>query len=403
MDNNGTTKRCAPAIKALIKWSKDPINPSTNSVYGKSATKMINDGINYIKTHCGAKKYTVIFTSGASESNCMIIRSTVESYIKNKKKKPHIITSLTEHKSVLECCKSLNDMNLADITYVAPSITGCINPDFIKKSIRPNTALITIMAANNELGCINNFKAIGEISHAYKIPFHSDFVQIFGKMRINLPKNNVDAISVSFHKLYGPTGCGLLIINNDFINGYDLGPQIYGTQQGGLRGGTQNVPAIASSIAAMKCTFKNRTKKNERLRALRIYILSKLSKVFKFGKYSSYFDKTNKKKDLELVLLGQTNSKKSLNNTILLSIAKNNGRRFCNAKLKKYLDSKRIIVSVGSACNTKSKNASHVIQSIRAPDVIKQGIIRISLSDTTTKKEIDEFIKEFITGIKIQL
>lgn len=403
LDNNGTTERCAPAMKAFIKWAKDPINPSVTSDYGKASSKMINSGTEYIKKHCGAPNYTVLFTSGASESNCMIIRSTVEAYLTNKKKKPHIITSLTEHKSILDCCKSLKNMGIIEVTYIAPSIKGCVDPGVIKKTIRDNTALITIMAANNELGCINNYKEIGRIAHSHKIPFHSDFVQIFGKIKVNLPKNNIDAISVSFHKLHGPTGSGLLIINNDFINGYGLCAQIYGTQQDGLRGGTQNVPAIASSIAAMKYTFKNRAKKNARMKSLKLYILKELSNRFPFGKYESYFDKSHKKKDLELVLLGQTNINKALYSTILISVAKNKGKKFCNIKLKKYLNSRRIIVSVGSACNTKSKSASHVVQAIRAPDVIKQGIIRISLSDTTTKKNVDIFIKEFTKAIKLQL
>jgi cysteine desulfurase len=405
LDNNATTEACKASIDATIKWLRDPTNPSSDSKMGISARKMIKSARGYILNHCSAKNYTVVFTSCASESNSMIIRSTVEAYIKHKRVKPHIVTSLTEHKSILKCCDTLRQLGMVDVTYISPGISGCIPPSLVKRGIQPNTCLVSIMAANNELGCINNLKEIGAIAHEHKIPFHSDFVQLFGKLKYNLPKHNIDAISVSFHKLHGPTGCGLLILNNDLVDGYGLDSQIAGTQQRGLRGGTQNVAAIAGAIAAMKHTFTRRIEKNKKLYALRQSIIDILSKSFHIGEYKDYVGKVkpDNANPLEIVFLGQLNKSNALPNTLLISIAKNEGPSFCNNKLKKALDRSGIIVSVGSACNTSSAKASHVLDAIKAPDVIKRGVIRVSLCDTTTKKDIQCFIETFVKGVRAQV
>ena len=220
LDNNGTTKICTPAKNAMIKWLGCMSNPSSDSKISVNAISMINDAKKYVQTHCSAPKYSVIFTSGSSESNCLIIISCAESYAKLKKKKPHIITSTIEHKSIIKCCKKLISCGYADITFIDPLSTGVISTELVKKAIRPNTCLITIMSANNEIGSINPISEIGKMAHRKNIPFHTDTVQTFGKYKMNLPNNCIDAISVSFHKLYGPMGIGMLIINNELIAGY---------------------------------------------------------------------------------------------------------------------------------------------------------------------------------------
>jgi len=406
LDNNATTPVCRQSVEASMKWMRDPFNASSDSKRGIAARDMIEEGKLYIQQHCSAKNYSVIYTSGASESNSLIIRSTVEAYIKNKKVKPHIITSSTEHNSILDTCNSLREIGMLDVTYISPGASGCIPPSLIKKEITPQTCLISIMGANNELGCINSLKEIGIIAHESKIPFHSDFVQLFGKFKYNLPSHHIDAISVSFHKLHGPIGCGLLIINNDFIEGYGITGQIAGTQQNGLRGGTQNIAAIAGSIAAMKNTFINRKEKNNKLYNLRAYTIQEISKKYPIIYYSEYINRElSKSKDtipIEIVILGQKDTKRALPNTILISIVKSTESPFCNVKLKKELDKHNIIVSIGSACNTSSPKASHVLTAIKAPDIIKKGVIRISLCDSTTKNEINLFIEALIKGIDSQ-
>lgn len=405
LDNNATTTLCRQSIDTAIKWMRDPVNPSSDSRRGVEARDMLEDGRKYIKQHCSAKNYSVIYTSGASESNSLIIRSTVEAYIKCKKTKPHIITSSTEHKSILKTCEALREVGMLDVTYVKPGASGCIPPSLIKKEITPRTCLITIMGANNELGCINSLKEIGIIAHESKIPFHSDFVQLFGKFKYNLPLNNIDAISVSFHKLCGPIGCGLLVVNNDFIKGYGIDGQIGGTQQDGLRGGTQNVPAIAGALVAMRHTFINRKEKNDKMYALRTYTIEELGKKYTITGYSKYMSTPTPGEisvPIEIVILGQRDTKRTLPNTILLSVVKAKGAPFCNVKLKKALDKFNVIVSIGSACNTSSANASHVLNAINAPDVIKRGVLRISFCDITTKKDIKQFISAFVEGVNAQ-
>lgn len=432
LDNNATTAMCKSAITEMESWLGQPANPSSSSSFGTNARKMIENCRRFISNHCHAPNYTVVFTSGASESNCFIIRATVEAYKRQKNIKPHILTGLNEHKSIIKCCESLKAAGLAEVTYLTPGASGCIPIDLVTAGIRDNTCIVSIMAANNELGCINNLKSIGEIAHSRAVPFHSDFVQLFGKYRINLPEYNIDAISASFHKLYGPKGSGILVINNDLITGYDLTGQISGTQEFGLRGGTENVAAIAGSIAALKHTFTNRSTKNAKLFAQREYILTKLHSKFPVRTYREYIvaqraqapvRKLETKKEhapepsVYLVILGPdggpigkelksngaTQLPKVLPNTIMVAIVKTGSVPFCNVKLKAALEKKHVVISIGSACNTASKDASHVLDSIKASDEIKSGTIRISLCDTTTKKDLDQFINEFATAIKSQI
>jgi cysteine desulfurase len=269
------------------------------------------------------------------------------------------------------------------------------------------------MAANNELGCINDIKKVGEIARSHKIPFHTDAVQIFGKYKIPMTKSNIDALSMSFHKVYGPMGLGMLIISNDLIDGYDLKGQISGTQQKELRGGTENVPAVAAAIASVNHTFTNRDSKNKKMYLQKKQILFELEKVLPRGNYKNYFSK-NKPTRNEFIVMGPecNNSYKCPNvlpNTLLLSFVKNvpaegeEYRLFCNIDLKKCLDRKNIIISIGSACSTSSKEASHVLYSIKAPEILRQGVIRVSLSDNTTSAEIATFVKELILCIKKQM
>lgn len=429
LDNNATTAMCKSAIAAMNEWLGEPANPSSTSKAGSEAHKMIEQSRKFVLAHCHAPNYTVIFTSGASESNCFIIRATVEAYKKLRGITPHVLISLVEHKSTIKCCEALKASGQAEVTYLAPGASGCIPTSLVTHGIRDNTCIVSIMAANNELGCVNNLKEIGEIAHSKSVPFHSDFVQVFGKFRINLPANNIDAISASFHKLYGPKGSGILVINNDLISGYDLQGQISGTQEFGLRGGTENVAAIAGSIAAMKYAFTNRGAKNAKLCAQREYLLGKLRSKFSTKTYRAFLtpvpaqEPTNetearakkmKEAKISLVILGpdcKTNKSDSiptslprvLPNTILLSVVKADGTTpFCNVRLKNTLDKNGVVVSIGSACNTASPDASHVLDAIHAPDSIKRGVIRISFCDTTTKKELDAFITTFTIAVNAQ-
>ena len=409
LDNNATTLICPEAESVYKQWLKC-YNPSSTSAISQGAATMMEKVRNSILKHCGtdAKAYTVVFTSGATESNCFILRSCVESYRKIRQIKPHIIISSIEHHSILECAKLIEEAGYADVTAIAPNMFGCVLPADVEKAIRPNTCLISIMYANNETGSINNIPQIGEIAHSKKIPMHTDAVQIFGKYPIPVEKNNIDAMSVSFHKLYGSKGIGLLILKNDLIEGYDLKGQISGSQENGLRGGTENPPAIASCLAALKCNFKNRKAKNQKLLKMRDYIIDQLtaSDLFKLGNYEKYLDPkyVDGLNDVELVILGPPRDKTNyyLPNTLLISIATPH-KKFCNVELKKELDRHGIVVSITSACLTSSSKSSHVLTAIGAPDIIKRGVLRISLGDSNTMEELDQFIPKFLDIVKDHL
>lgn len=406
LDNNGTTKLCKEGKNEMMKWLDVCSNPSSGSAIAVKTKKAIDHARKYILTHCGTNdsEYSVIFNSGASESNSFILRSISDAYKIHTNKIPHIITSTIEHNSILDCCKSLEDNKRAVITYIQPNAYGCISPASIAAAIKDNTALVTIMHANNEIGSINNIKRIGEVANSRNIPFHTDAVQTFGKYRIKVKEHNIDALSMSFHKLYGPMGLGMLIIKNDLITGYDLKSQISGTQQSNLRGGTENVPAILSAVVCMKCVFRDRDNKNRLLLAKKIKIIDGISAHIRLGEYKSYFNNQLPTVN-EFIVLGPDHKEyNSLPNTLLLSFVKNTpGPPFCNGKLKKALDKKKIIVSIGSACATANPNASHVLTAIKAPLRIKQGVIRISMSDSSTDKEINTFINTIVPLANKQL
>lgn len=404
LDNNSTVKICPPARAAVVKWLDSRANPSSDSIIARNAKAMVDSATSYVLRHSGVtpSAYTALFTSGASESNCLVLRSLVEAYRRSTGRRPHIVTSATEHKSVIQCCNSMRDDGYADITYVEPTAYGCIDPALVERAITANTALISIMAANNEIGCINALKEIGDIAHARNIPFHSDASQLYGKYKIPLVSSRIDALSASFHKLGGPMGIGLLILSNALITGYGIRSQISGTQQQTLRGGTENVPAIAGAVAALCHAFEGRPAKNKRMYQLKRDVVSGLERILPRGTYKSYFEGRKPTRN-EFVVLGPTDSGSHITpnvlpNTLLIAFAKNkmfaggDNAPFCNSALKKCLDRQNIIIAVGSACNTSSPKASHVLSAIKAPPVIVRGVIRISLADTTTQGGIKRLV-----------
>jgi cysteine desulfurase len=410
-DNNGTTLICPPAEKIHAAWNKC-YNASSDSKVAKAAKAILDKAINEVLAHCNVSIAThhAIFTSCGSESNSFILQSCVSAYHAKMQEKslntlPHIIVSATEHSSIIKCAEYLKETKKAEVTYISPTIYGNILPADIEKEIKFNTCLISVMFANNEIPVINNVKLIGEMAHKRKIPFHTDCVQTFGKYKIDLKTMPIAALSASFHKFYGPKGVGLLILSNHLIEGYNLKPIVWGTQQDGLRGGTENIAGIAAGLTALKCAFKDRKKKNTHLYKLRYYCLSQLKSIFLFNRYDDYvFNEEKERKDLEIVSLGPPEDQKAfiLPNTLLISVCKNRGKPLCNIDLKHFLDSKGCVVGIGSTCLTSSDKASHVLTAIGAPPVVKRGVIRVSFNDSNTLKEIDKFIKVLVQGVLVQ-
>lgn len=391
LNANGTTMPCKKAVDETIKWM---CKYDTNSSENK---EMVEDVSNYILKLCNttSENHTMIFTSGASESNSTIIRSIVDQYRLKKSEKPHIIISEIEHKSIIMCCHNLFLQNLIDYTMISPLKDGTICPLDVEYAIKKNTCLVSIMYSNNETGAINNINKINKICKKYNIPFHSDTVQMFGKEQIDV--NNMTSIAMSFHKLYFLKGIGLLIIDRKYMEKSGLKCVIAGTQQYGYRGGTMPHYLIAGAKIALIENFNNRDKKNKNMLFLKNYMIEKLNKMIKVLYFS---DDNYHSKKLALLLFGSKNNQ--MVNTCLFSVY-SPIKKFCNMNLKTDLENENIIISIGSNCNADSPDASHVLNALKVESTIKRGTVRISLSDSTTKEEIDIFIDIFIKCIDKQV
>lgn len=382
LDNNATTKPCAEAKEQMRKWGALCSNPSGSSKASLAAKAMIEKSKLYVAKLLNAGDYNIIFTSNATEANCLIIRSITDAW-NMRKAIPHIISSSYEHKSILMCLLQLSDLGRINLTLIKPDSRGIISPSSLDTAFQKNTALVTIMGANNEIGSINPLKEIAAKCNSRKIPFHSDCVQLFGKARLDLPTLGIAAISVSFHKLYGPQGVGMLVISKKLCDGYKLQGQLSGTQEGGLRGGTENVAGIAASTAAMIHNFAQRRQKNVKLLACKKAFISTLAKFYPV--VDDY--KKSPTTGFSIFILGPSPySSQSLPNTILLSVISHE-HTMCNAKMKIGMEKCGHIISIGSACNTSSPKASHVLDALSMPPLVKRGTLRISFGDYNTTSE----------------
>lgn len=416
LDNNATTFMPMPVIKEMFAWVNRG-NPSSDYKSAQKCQELINNFKEYIAKVCKFKicsgsvnstldecvvkspskeHYRIIFTSCASESNCTLIRTVADAYEAKTQYIPHIIVSAIEHKSILNCVRELAENNRIQYTEVPCNLLGFVTPEAVSQAIRPNTCLISVMYANNETGAINDIREIGKLAHKHKIPFHTDAVQAFGKYTLRPIEDNIDAATVSFHKMHGPVGIGMLIIKEQFLRGYGLKSCISGTQNDMLRGGTENIMAIAGAYAAFKHIIVNRNNKNEHMKKLKRKCIEDLQKYIPCKTYLEYLQTKNKPRQnaMEIIFLS-TAENKYLPNTLLLSVVKRTKPEICNIEIKKKLQEHKIVVSIGSACNTHSTKASHVLTAMDADDLIKKGTMRISLSDDSTEDDINQFVKCF--------
>lgn len=438
-DNNATTIMPVDVKKALIEWCNQG-NPSSGYASAVEARKMMSNFRTYIGKLCGVdpccpedrdsnptvnavnradpNKYKVIFTSGASESNCMALQSVVDSYSEITGKTPHVVMSAVEHKSLYEMALSYEKRGKITLTLVMPTPSGHIMPKDIEDAITDNTCIVCVMHANNETGAINDIKKIGAVAHKHNVVFHCDTVQTFGKFPINPLKENVDSMSVSFHKFHGPPGIGVLMIKQQLLLGYKISPMIFGTQNEGLRGGTENLPGIGAAFAATKYSMQNRAGKNKSILEIKKYIMSEISKRMPARSYLDYLNDTKmqnqksgtrpvpnktQKSQPEIEIIFLSGDEGYLPNTILLSVVKRTSPQICNGQLKKDLENVGIVVSVGSACNTASSKASHVITNMGVDEHVRRGALRISLGDDNTLAEGKKFVQEFLRVIKAQI
>lgn len=459
LDNNATTTMPKCVMSAMLKWCNMG-NPSASYATANDSRAMMDKFRNYIGTLCEITtccpedrdatknsessthrnkyrpdEYKVIFTSGASEANSTIVSGVAAAYLHTRNVIPNIVISAVEHKGLISTARALEERGVATVTLVQPVVTGHILARDVARAIIPTTCLVCVMHANNETGAINDIAAIGAVAHSRGVPFHCDTVQTFGKFPLRPLLDEVDSFCVSFHKFRGPPGTGVLVVKQQFLQGYAIPPLVYGSQNEGYRGGTENLPGIGASYEALRYNFQDREEKNTKISALKTLLLKCLSAHYPVRSYSDYYGRYDSKthtlqthhssKNIEIVvfsipLLSGLNGQSGqsilndedytfardesyLCNTILLSVVKKYGEMICNSKLKKYLESNGIIVSVGSACNTASPLASHVLTAMSADKYVRAGTLRLSLGDDNTEDEVRKAVQVLVEAIKIQV
>ncbi|CAL4325648.1 IscS subfamily cysteine desulfurase [Buchnera aphidicola] len=356
-------------MKKFLTFDGEFGNPASRShQFGWKAEEAVDIARNYIANLINADFREIIFTSGATESNNLAIKGLVSFY---KKRGNHIITSKTEHKSVLDICKYLETKGFL-VTYLTPEKNGLINLDDLQDNISEKTILISIMHVNNEIGIIQDIKKIAEICKEKKIFFHVDATQSVGKIPIDLNKIPIDLMSFSAHKIYGPKGIGGLYVRRK--PRVRLVSQIHGGgHERGMRSGTLPVHQIVGMGEAFRIAKKNIYSDYERMTILRTYFWNKL-------------------KHIEEVFL---NSPLEISSPYILNISFN------------YIEGESLImalkdlaVSSGSACTSESLESSYVLRALGIKDELAHSSIRFSMGKFTTKEEIDFSIKIIKKSIK---
>ncbi len=373
LDNAATTKTRPAVVEAMLPYFTESFgNPSSVYELATQNKKAIDEARDIIAKSLGAEISDIYFTAGGTESDNWALKATAEAYAS---KGNHIITSRIEHHAVLHSCEYLEKHGM-EVSYIDVDENGIIKLEELKKAIRPTTILISVMFANNEIGTIQPIKEIGEIAKANHILFHTDAVQAYGQLGIDVDELNIDMLSASGHKLNGPKGIGFLYIRKglklrSFIHG--------GAQERHRRAGTENVPGIVGFGKAVEIaveTMEERQKKEIELR-----------------------DKLIKRvlSEIPYVRLNGHRTKRLPNNA-------NFSFQFIEGEsLLIMLDMQNICASSGSACTSGSLDPSHVLLAIGLPHEIAHGSLRLTLCEDNTEEEMDyvvDKIKEIVEKLR---
>lgn len=364
LDNAATTKTSPEVLKAMLPYFSEHYgNPSSIYSIGGEAKMAVDDARAAVAKAIGAKPEEIYFTAGGSEADNWAIKMSAENLSKKGK---HIITSAIEHHAVLHTCEYLEKHGF-EVTYVGVDTDGIIKLDELEAAIRPDTILITVMAANNEIGTLQPVREIGAIAKKHGVLFHTDAVQAFGHCPIDVNKDNIDMLSASGHKINGPKGIGFLYVRK----GIRLTNLIHGGQQErGRRAGTENVPGIVGLGAAAAEAVAKMDARAAYEAELRDYMIARILKEIPYVRLNGH-------------------SQKRLPNNVNVSI------RFIEGEaLLMMLDMKGICGSSGSACTSGSLDPSHVLLAIGLPHAIAHGSLRLTLSDETTKEDVDYTVDE---------
>lgn len=372
LDNAATTSTKKEVVDAMYPFFTESFgNPSSVYDFAAKNKKAVNDSRQTIADSLHADVRDIYFTAGGSESDNWALIATAEAY-ENKGK--HIITSKIEHHAILHTCDYLESRGF-EITYIDVDENGILKLDELKKAIRPDTILISVMFANNEIGTIQPIKEIGEIAKEHDILFHTDAVQAFGQIPINVDELHIDMLSASGHKLHGPKGIGFLYIRKglklrSFIHG--------GAQERKRRAGTENVPGIVGLGKAVSIAVETMDERIKHETEVRDYMIEKIKKTIPYCRLNG--DRT-----------------KRLPNNVNFSFQFVEGE-----SLLIMLDMEGICASSGSACTSGSLDPSHVLLAIGLPHEIAHGSLRMTLSEETTIEDAD-YVIDKLQGIVAKL
>ena len=362
LDNAATTRTAPEVVEAMLPYLTEQYgNPSAIYSLGSAGKKAINEARRTIAAAIGAKPEEIYFTAGGTEADNWALKAAAECCAGKGR---HIITTKIEHHAVLHACGYL-EKNGYEVTYLDVDRDGILDSEALKEAIRPDTGLISVMFANNEIGTIQPIREIGAIARERGILFHTDAVQAFGQIPIDVEEMHIDMLSASAHKLNGPKGTGMLYIRSglkirSFIHG--------GAQEKGVRAGTENVPGIVGFAAAVRRALSRMEEKAGRERELRDYLIRRIEGEIPYCRLNGHREKR---------LPGNVN----------ISF------RFIEGEsLLIMLDMRGVCASSGSACTSGSLDPSHVLLAIGLEHEEAHGSLRMTLSEENTQEELDEVV-----------
>lgn len=369
--DNAATTAVRPEVFEAMKphFLEEYANPSSVYTFAQHSARAVENARSQIADMLHAKTSEIYFTAGGSESDNWAIKAIADL---KKEKGKHIITSKIEHHAVLHTCEYLEKQGY-EVTYLNVDENGLISLEELKASIRPDTILISIMFANNEIGTIEPIAEIGKIAKEHNIIFHTDAVQAFAHVPIDVEEMNIDALSASGHKFNGPKGIGFLYLRNNIR----IQPLIHGgAQERGKRAGTINTPGIVGMGKAAELAQKEMDSRIEKETQVRDYLIQKIRDNIPYVKLNG-------------------DEQKRLPNNVNFSF------RFVEGEaLLLMLDRAGICGSSGSACTSGSLDPSHVLLAIGLPHEIAHGSLRLTLSEETTKEDADYVVEQLQTIIE---
>ena len=371
LDNNATTPIDPRVLEAMMPYLTDRFGnaASRNHSFGWTAEAAVEKAREQIAALIGATARDIVFTSGATESDNLAIKGVAEMY---REKGNHIVTCRTEHKAVIDTCRRL-EVRGCEVTWLDPDEFGRVSPEQVAEALTDRTILVTLMAANNEIGTLHPIAAIGQVARRRGVFFHSDAVQAAGKIPIDVEKMHIDLLSISAHKIYGPKGVGALYVRRRNQRVRLICQMDGGGHERGMRSGTLNVPGIVGLGAACEIAAKEMPAEAERLTALRDRlheaIVSRLDHVKLNG-----------------------HPTERLPNTLNLSFAYVEGESL-------MMKMKDVAVSSGSACTSASLEPSFVLKAIGVGEDLAHSSIRFSLGRFTTEAEVDYAAERVVKAV----